>query len=788
MFSIAALLLAAALQPPASTPVRHARTPTPAELASAYNSDETREFVTRARASRLLVDSSLRSYRATSYERVTAGGSVAAVGREKLLERRETVGVVSWSQAGGAHIELKGRRRERTAGLAPPNPTGDLLVPVPWYPGMDALWLPSANGPTGRAGRDETVDTTEIVHPIAVGAEAYYTYALGDSASIALGNGQRIRLRELRTRPRRPRWNLSVGSYWFDTDRMQLVRAIYRLSVPYDVWTEVDNAGEKGPAWYIKAFAQPLKAELQAVTLEYGLYDGRFWLPRVRRVDGTINGGPLKASVTIEQGFRYDDVNAVAAVPAIPDANLALRASLDSINALRTQLRGERAGLRTAADSAAWRRRVAATDSMITRYEQRFNAQVVRDCKTSGVRYSTGSRLGDALRTRIVVPCDSTALANAPELNGGLFAERREVYASTLDEATRTALGLDVQAAFAPQRVTTHAGVEYLRFNRVEGLSVGAALRQQLGAGWSWESNARFSFADQQINAEALAHRSNGAGTLTFAAYRRLAQADDYGTAFGTLTSLRNFTTADDQHFYYRTAGAEIIRQRTGLGAGSRQSEWRLFGEWQSSASTQATTSALSLLGGDRRFGDGVVDTLAPTPVRAFGVAYQTRFSRGADEVGWRAANAWRFETASGTRTYARLATDVTIGRAYTQRWRSTVLLAAGTSVGALPVHRLWNVGGWQTLRGYRGGEMRGDSYWLARTETTWARRGWVQPGVFADAGWAGPRAMSVRDHVARSSVGAGVGIYELPVRLEAARTLGGNSVWSFALYAPVRF
>jgi hypothetical protein len=136
----------------------------------------------------------------------------------------------------------------------------------------------------------------------------YYTFTLGDSAALTLPDGRRLVLRELRARPRRPKWNLSVGSYGFDRDRLQLVRAVYRLSAPYGVWTEVDNTlakGEQGPPWYVTFLAQPLKGELQAVTLEYGLYENQFWLPRVRRVDGTVKAGPVQLAVTIEQGFRY---------------------------------------------------------------------------------------------------------------------------------------------------------------------------------------------------------------------------------------------------------------------------------------------------------------------------------------------------------------------------------------------------------------------------------------------------------------------------------------------------
>ena len=45
-----------------------------------------------------------------------------------------------------------------------------------------------------------------------------------------------IQLREVKFRPRQPKWNLGVGSLWFDTRTGQLVRAAYRLSVPINIW------------------------------------------------------------------------------------------------------------------------------------------------------------------------------------------------------------------------------------------------------------------------------------------------------------------------------------------------------------------------------------------------------------------------------------------------------------------------------------------------------------------------------------------------------------------------
>ena len=54
--------------------------------------------------------------------------------------------------------------------------------------------------------------------------------------SVRLPDGRSIRLRELRITARRPDWRLFVGSFWFDVDGGQLVRAAYRMSVDMDIW------------------------------------------------------------------------------------------------------------------------------------------------------------------------------------------------------------------------------------------------------------------------------------------------------------------------------------------------------------------------------------------------------------------------------------------------------------------------------------------------------------------------------------------------------------------------
>lgn len=159
----------------------------------------------------------------------------------------------------------------------------------------------------------------EIIHPLANGAEAYYTYATGDSVSFQLPGGKTIQLRELVVRPREPKWNVALGSLWFDIGSARLVRAVFRLAEPMDIWAiandENDDPNDKPPRW-VKAMISPLSAKVNSVTVEYGLHEGRFWMPRLQGLEGEAQAGFMHVPFKMEQSFKYASVN--GSLPPIP--------------------------------------------------------------------------------------------------------------------------------------------------------------------------------------------------------------------------------------------------------------------------------------------------------------------------------------------------------------------------------------------------------------------------------------------------------------------------------------
>ena len=86
-------------------------------------------------------DSSLQSYDAKTYQRISVGLGFRAIGRERLLARTEVSSRVKWSRANGALVEITGERAVAPAfgGTADFEP--QMTTPVPYDPGREALWI-----------------------------------------------------------------------------------------------------------------------------------------------------------------------------------------------------------------------------------------------------------------------------------------------------------------------------------------------------------------------------------------------------------------------------------------------------------------------------------------------------------------------------------------------------------------------------------------------------------------------------------------------------------------------
>ena len=820
-----------------------------------------RTLLLRAREARLSQDSALRAYDAKSYLRMSVGMGVRSFGTEKLLMRTEQVARVRWSRGSGVWVEPTGARAAFPMGRADADMSG--ATPIPYFPGRESLWIPSSEMGVARA----EVDENDLIHPLAIGAEAYYRYATGDSLTFRLPDGKTIAVRELRITARRPAWRTFVGSFWFDVARGSLVRATYRLAEDIDLWnlaqedeqhrldslrerarTDTGAAAkaaakelhdntpglkEKIAFKLIQGTFRPMRASLSAVTVEYGLYDGRFWLPKLNVAEAQMQAGFMRIPIRWEERFQFNSVNGGDSLPPVPasapggtaadtllvtggnitlgsggddrlirmDMSPAARAAReDSLvrryNARADSLRARIAAARARGDSSQVRE--------LTRMAEYYAAQARlvlrrREACAHDSTYVSGTttRFDGAVRVAVRMPCNPERLANSPDLPGSIYEPGETLFDSADRDALLGALGLSLQPGWGPLKPQFFTGLSYMRYNRIESFSIGGAMTETLGAGYKADAVARYGFGDRTPNGELSLSRSNGRTDVRVGVFKRLSVAnDDWGDPLSVSSSIGNLISARDEGFYYRSWGAELAGVHEVPGRlGSAAVRWRLFAEQQHSAGTQPNTQAsLGDLWGNPRFGPNI----DATALTAIGGGADVGRAFGLDPTAFHLTTRVRLEGAFthradslGNTSYGRSLVEATLSRSL--GWLATSLTGAtGVGVGDLPIQRAFYVGGLQTVRGQSarldGTARVGDTFWLGRAELGLGRSAAFRPAVFYDVGWAGDRRDYTTPGRPLSGAGAGLSMLEGLFRVDVARGIWPERDWKVYAYLGARF
>jgi hypothetical protein len=711
-------------------------------LATAFKDPGARELLLRAREARLGQDSTLTGYDANAYERMSVGMGFKRIGRDRLLMRSERASHVVWQRGKGAIIDVKGQRSAlpMIEGVG----HGDIDLgyegDIPYAPGRETLWI-------GSDLAKADVSENEIIHPLAAGAEAYYTYQSGDSVSFQLPGGQRIQLRELRIRPRQPKWNVAVGSLWFDASTAHLVRAVYRMAQEMDIMAvakeanaEEQNHDDDMPRW-LKPMLTPMKANVTAITVEYGLHEGRFWLPRSQTIEGEAQVSFMHIPFKLEQRYSYESVNGTE---PLPDLTIAV--------------------IDTASDSV----------SRAARRELRRN-----ECKQGTERARYHHSRDEDLQILVRVPCDTVALAHSSELPKSIYDDGEQVFGTAeRDALVSEALTLGAQPEWAPQTATISYGLAYTRFNRIEGFSSAVAVDKVLGQGYSAHWLFRLGVADLSPNGELSLDRTDGRRKLGVGFYRRLVASNDWGDPLGFSSSVSALLFGRDEGFYYRTWGAELKGQKDyGL-----INDWRLFAEQQFDA-TVHTEFAIAHPGGVK----GDLTNINAENGKIVGLAVGHHSSYGLDPHGFRALTDIKLEGAAGTFDYSRGSLQTTLSRGLGKSLDGALTLGAGTSGGHLPIQKQFDLGGVQTVRGQRAGAAIGDAFWMTSAEIG-SRSVGFRKIVFADLGWAGRR--DSFSHPGRPLSGAGVGASFMDglIRIDLAKGIYPEKSVRANLYVESRF
>jgi hypothetical protein len=590
-----------------------------------------------------------------------------------------------------------------------------------------------------------------------------------------------VKLRELRVRPRTPKWNVVVGSLWFDIHGGQLVRAAYRFATPLDVWAMVKeedpHALDDVPKW-VMPLISPMHGQVSAVAIEYGLYEGRFWLPRLRAAEGSAQVSFMHVPFKMEQSFKYASVNGRDSLPPIVVENtMRLDTLPDSLaDHIRDSLRAVRRARRDSIKAGTLKAPPGQCDTS----EYRI------------VRRSEGRDSGLGLKTAYRVPCDVKKLASSPDLPGSIFDAGEEVFgAKERDALIKQALSLGAQPPFLLGSghlppPTLKWGPEFMRYNRVEGFSVGGQAEQQLGGGYTARALGRLGLADLQPNVELTIERTNLEKTYALTGYNLLVAANDWGNPLSFGSSLSALLLGRDEGFYYRATGVELTRTRDPRSDGARI-DWRLFLE-NERAARQRTTFSL---------GPALIPNIDAVNQQYAGTGLRINHTAGLDPRGLRILTDARLEAATALakhdsvwNRYARGAADVTVSHGLPARLVGALTLSGGTSTGTLPAQRLWYLGGAQTVRGQRPDTAAsGNAYWLTRSELAYDAGGY-RPSFFSDIGWTGDRESLYRNELGRPMSGVGIGSSFMDglIRFDVARGLYPQKRWRVDMYVEARF
>jgi hypothetical protein len=740
-----------------------------ASFAPPSQGDPGEELLRLARQRRDSTRRAIQAYEAVGRERVSLG--MRALGRERIFYRSEHAARIHWRRHGPGRVEVLGARQVTPLFSARVSVLDDVRsdgVGLAFDPAEDAFF----SDLFGNSGAMVTDGDGWFRHPLAPGSEADYQFRAGDTTLIRLPGGSSVRLLELQVIPRRSDSRLVHGSYWLDASTHAPVRGVFRLARAFDLqldrrFLDDDSGGGVNdiplPA---RALIMPLRADLRFLTVEYGLWEGRWWLPRLIAVDAVADVGSLGTfPVRFERAYSDYRVTGDAAVLSASPADSVLA------QCPRPARRSE------SGDTAATRNVTINVPGGVRVADPARDTTAVVEGEASSTRRLCRCTAGQCRFWDVEVPRDTARLLASEYLPPSIYGSAETLVNGedfgALVERLRS-LAPTPWAVSRPTFAWSIGSGDLVRFNRVEGLSLGARGVAGFGA-LSAEGTVRLGIADLEPRAELALAREGLTRRVRLAGYHRLDSVDGAQRPFGLGNSLSALLLGRDEGDYFRTTGAELVGSPPR--AAAPWYRWRLFAEQQRAVGKETDFSLPHLLDSARRFRPN----LAAEKADQAGASLQLGVRRGLDPAGVRWGADLFAEGATGTFRYLKPSLGVMTGVPLPGRLLGAVEVAGGTSFGDLPAQSAWYLGGVGTVRGYAPLSAGGDAFWRARAELSSESPGarWV---LFGDAGWAGSRE-AIQLDPALLSAGAGVSFLDGLIRFDVARALRGERQWRAELY-----
>ncbi|WP_419948873.1 hypothetical protein [Candidatus Palauibacter sp.] len=743
---------ATALQDPPPSPDVAGLRPVPAD---AYADDDVAALIDRARAQRRARAEGLTSFELTFRERIYAGLGGRAFRRERALFHQERAARMRWAAEGDLIIRWLGvRRGVPIAGLGVEFEE-DLRDDDAFELDFDIL---------DPASEHVAVGSDWALHPLADTAAYHYRYRSGDTLRIRFpGSGRTVTLVEAIVEPREGRFDRIAGSFWFDADAAVLTRAAYRPAIEFDFDREQPEDAADVPG-----FVKPIRAAVDFITIDYGLQELRWWLPNRMAFDATASmAGALRAPVRFE--WTFEDY--------LVDREQTLDPGDDLLPGWTRWVDGDEEFLAPEGPGLD----VSVTEGR-TRSRAQREAERLRDDPLTA---EPDSLPEDARPVVIIVP-PVDDLIEAPELLEPLFTPG--VVAFEAEELNQlkdrlSSLRIPAAGALAP-RLNLLPGLDRLRYNRVEGLSVSAGFNWPTGSSSEFVVTPRIGIPEWEPGVEVGWRRQTARGGFGVTAYRRLTGLGDWGRPLSFGNSLSGLLRGYDEGLYFRETGLELSASRQGP---RTRVEASVFAERHRNA-PKRTDAALPNLFGDFSFPDNIVAARGDI----VGVSGRLRaFSSVDPGVPVLSGSVWGEVATGDFDTYGRAAVSTAL-QVPLGMWNVALEGATGRVFGEPPLQRHFHLGGSYTLRAFDLGSVAGESFWLGRVELG---RGFrvgeptydiggsaLRLTAFWDAAWAGPRDAFGTEGW-RSSVGIGLSIMEGLFRVDIARGVRGGDMWRLHLY-----
>ena len=681
----------------------------------------TQALVLRAAARHRAQDSAVTDYRAKVRYRLSFSLGRRRWARVPIAAVEEQEAEVHWQLPNDLRVDIRGKRSKAR------REDWDLnsVMDAPWF-------FPRGVGDSVAFFGNEFPDRAAL-HPLASDGPDWDHYALTDSVRLFLPTGKEFRMLKVEVVPLSTGPSLIVGNMWLDAETAEVVRLTFRF-VGTGMWEIPDSPDDSSEARTANSIINRILSV--DADLEYSLQDGAYWMPYRQVVSGRVQIPiisdiviPFEAKTTFEDYEINTGTPVVFTVPDVDSAEARQERKLRREEIRRTR----RGGGRYYPDSTQ------AVD--YTGYWGGGRFQVHRPSSDSLAPYAGWT--------------DSLSLD--PE--AGDDERIREAEA----EVARLAEGLPSEMTGIRRRgIAYERFADILRFNRVQGLSVGLGYQVKVPkmSFTNLLGTVRYGIADGRLNGRLALIREAPGGRLTISGYYEVAEVDRFYRVKTLGNSVNALFTSHDNADYYRAGGAAVEFEtsiRRGL-------QLTLFGRVEDQRSANRSVgSGINGLWSDNGFPDN-----PPVTEGTFGV------------VGW------RFDGTSGPASWS-AATDAfigstaLIGRVYAS-WRQpfpdktrlTLAVDAGISTAGDLSQALYRVGGLRTVRGYTYGTTRGQAFWAARAD--WAPfRGNIRPVVFLDAGQAGA-VDGIADETVLVGAGAGVSFFDGLVRFDLSGPLTGGT------------